>query len=134
MKIVTFALAILIFSAVASMVNALDIFNYKIYEPGYQINQSDVDGIYTIDEPQADTKQGILDKLSDAIGFEAIYSVVKVIGKALGMALNLGGLFKKYIPGVVGVQFAILINAITYFVYAWGGVQLWRKVSTKGME
>lgn len=116
------------------MFNTLDVFNYKIYEPGYTINQSDVDGIYEIDEPQIDTKQGILDKLSDAVGFESIYGVVKVIGKALGMALNIGGIVKQYIPGAVGEQFSILINAVTYFVYAWGGVQLWRKISTKGLE
>lgn len=134
MKIVTFALAILVFSAVASMMNTLDIFNYKIYETGYKINESEANAIYTIDEPTVDTKQGILDKISDAIGFESIYAIIKVIGKALGMALNLGGLFKEYVPGIVGVQFSILINAITYFVYAWGGIQLWRKVSTKGME
>lgn len=134
MKIATFALAVLIFSAVVTMFNALDIFNYKVYEPGYTINQSDVDGIYEIDEPIADTKQGLLDKVADAIGFEAIYSIIKVIGKALGMALNIGGLFSQYIPGVVGEQLSILVNAVTYFVYAWGGVQLWRKVSTKSME
>lgn len=134
MKIVTFALAILIFSAVATMFNALDIFNYKIYEPGYNISESEANAIYTIDEPTVDTKQGVIDKISDAIGFESIYAIIKIIGKALGMALNLGGLFKEYVPGVVGMQFSILINAVTYFVYAWGGIQIWRKISTKGME
>jgi hypothetical protein len=134
LKIVTFALAILIFSAVATMFNALDIFNYKIYEPGYNISESEANAIYTIDEPTVDTKQGVIDKISDAIGFESIYAIIKIIGKALGMALNLGGLFKEYVPGVVGMQFSILINAVTYFVYAWGGIQIWRKISTKGME
>lgn len=134
MRIATFALAVLVFSAVVTMFNTLDVFNYKVYEPGYTINRSDADGIYEIEEPQVETKQGVLDKVADVVGFEAIYNIWKVVKKALGMALNIGGLVSQYVPGDVGEQFAILINAVTYFVYAWGGVQLWRKVSSKNMD
>lgn len=136
MKIISFAIAVMVFTAVVVLFNTLGIFDQKMYadtvnQPSMQNESS---GIFEVDSSSLTDKGGITDQIADALGFEAMFKIISVVGKALGIALNLGGLFAQYIPGVVGAQMAILINALTYFVYAWGGVQLWRKVSTKGMD
>ncbi len=136
MKIVSIAVAVMVFTAVVIMFNTLNIFDQKTYvDPINQINmQGEASGIFEVDSPSVSDKEGITDQIADALGFEALFKIIDVVKKALGIALNLGGLFAQYVPGVVGEQMAILINALTYFVYAWGGVQLWRKVSTKQMD
>lgn len=134
MRIITFALAILIFSGVAAMMNGFGIFNYKIYEPGAKINQSDVNDILIINEPTVDTKPGILEQLADSLGFEWLYKAGKVIWRAIDMGIHFGDTITQYVPGVVGEAFATLFYSVALFIGAWGGVQLWRKVSSKGME
>lgn len=134
MRIVTFALWAIIFSGVAVMMNGLGIFDYKVYEPGYNVSESDVDGIFQIEEPVVDTKQGVLDKLADSLGFEWLYNGARLIWKAIDMGIHFGDTITQYVPGVVGEAFATLFYSVSLFLGAWGGIQIWRKISTKGME
>ena len=134
MKVYQIALALLIFSAVTSVVNEIGIFNYKIYEGGYQVNQSDADSIYQIDNEGVASKESWTDSLADTLGVGWALKAAQVIRKTLSLALNLGSLFTMYVSGAVGESFKIMFNTVTYFIYAWGGIQLWRKVSSKGMD
>ncbi|MDP1615215.1 MAG: hypothetical protein Q8L68_05400 [Methylococcales bacterium] len=131
MKVYQIALALLIFSATTTMINELGIFNYKLYEAGYQVNQSDADSIYQVDQSGIASKESWTDQLADTLGISWVLKAAQVIYKTLSLALNLGSLFTMYVPGTVGDSFKILFNTVTYFIYAWGGVQLWRKVSSK---
>lgn len=136
MKVLSVALALLIFSATVALFNDLGVFNHKVYEPGYNVNQSQVDDIYEIDQttPTIDTKEGLTDRVADMFGLGGILRIINVVLNTLKLAVNLGSLFNIYVPGDVGAAFAALFNVITYFIYGWGGVQLWRKVSSKGMD
>ncbi len=134
MKVYQIALALLVFSALTTMINELGIFNYKVYEAGYQVNQSDADSIYQVDNEGINSKESWTDKLADTLGVNWVLEAAEVISKTLGLALNLGSLFTQYVGGEVGTQFKVLFNTITYFIYAWGGIQLWRKVSSKQMD
>lgn len=133
MKIFVIAVALLIFSGVTTIYNESGIFNSKLYEPGYNVSQSEIRGIYEIDPAgTVDSKEGIIDKIAG--GFEFSLKIIGIVWKTLGLATNLGSLFTQYVPGDIGIKFGLLITTITWFLYAWGGVQLWQKISSKTMD
>ena len=133
MKIYAIAIALLLFSGIITLFNDLNLFNQKMYEPGYNVSQSEANGIYQIDAGNSiESKEGWMDKIGG--GIDLGWKIILIVYHTLSLGLNLGGLFEKYVPGSVGQGFGTLITAATYFVYAWGGIQIWRKVSTKGME
>ncbi len=133
MKIFAIAIALLIFSSIVSLYNELGIFDQKQYDPGFTVNQEDVSNIYQV-ESGGDIKSSSswIDDITGGVGF--LIKIRGMVWKTLGITFNLGGVFGQYVPGAVGVQVGILINVLTYFVYAWGGIQLWQKVSTKNMD
>ena len=135
MKIYEFALLILILSAVSGFYNAMGVFDYQYEEVNVAVNETEIDTIYEIDmEGNIKTDEMLLEDSGDANGFSFILKTMSVISNALGMALNLGGVVQSYIGGVIGYEIALLINGLTYFVYGWGGLQLYRRVSTRDME
>lgn len=115
------------------MYNELGVFDQKLYDPGYTVSQDEANGIYLVDVGDAaESKEGWLDKIEG--GIDLGLKLITIIYHTLSLGLNLGSLFEVYVPGTVGQQFGLLFTAVTYFVYAWGGVQLWRKVSSKTMD
>ena len=134
MKIYVIALAIFIFSNMVSIYNDLGIFGEKPYEPGlHNISQSEVSDIYLVNSGgEAKTSSSWIDDITGGLGF--IAKLMGMVWKMLINAVNLGAVFKEYVPGAVGILMGDLITAVTYFVYAWGGIQLWQKISTKGMD
>ena len=134
MKIYVIALAIFIFSNMVSIYNDLGIFGEKPYEPGlHNINQSEASDIYLIEAGgEAKTSSLWIDDTTGGLGFVA--KLMGMVWKMLINAVNLGAVFKEYVPGVVGMLMGDLISAVTYFVYTWGGLQIWQKISTKGMD
>ena len=134
MKIYVIAIALMIFSGMVGVYNDLGIFGSKTYDPGLtNISQTEVTEIYNIDSGgSVKSSSTWIDDITGGFGF-----VIKIMGmawKLLGNAFNLGSVFSQYVPGVVGEEIGLLITAITYFVYAWGGIQLWQKVSSKYMD
>lgn len=135
MKIYEFALLILILSAVSGFYNTMGIFDYQYEEINVAVNETEIDTIYEIDmEGNIKTDDMLLENSGDANGFSFILKTMSVVSNALGMALNIGGVCQSYIGGVIGYEIALLINGLTYFVYGWGGLQLYRRVSTRDME
>lgn len=135
MKIYVIAIALMIFSGIVGIYNDLGIFgSNKLYEPGMDnIDQSEVTEIYQPDSGgSVKSSSTWVDDITGGIGF-----ILKIMGmswKLLSNAFNLGSIFSQYVPGVVGEQIGLLITTVTYFVYAWGGIQLWQKVSSKNMD
>lgn len=134
MKIYAIAIALMIFSGMVGIYNDLGVFGTKTYDPGMDnINQTEVTQIYQVGSDESVKSSSTwIDDITGGFSF-----VVKIMGmawKLLGNAFNLGSVFSQYVPGVVGEQIGLLITAITYFVYAWGGIQLWQKVSSKSMD
>ncbi len=134
MKIYVIAIGLMIFSGVVGIYNDLGIFEGKTYEPGlHNVSQSDITQIYNPGtNGEVKSSSTWIDDITGGLGF-----VIKIMGmawKLLGNAFNLGSVFSQYVPGVVGEQIGLLITSITYFVYAWGGIQLWQKVSSKSMD
>lgn len=140
MKIYQIALGLLVFSAVATLFNEVGIFPIDVLHTGAVANASDVDQIYEIDESGGDvktastteTKSSILSDIAD-IGGGLIYFVT-VIWKTLKLSLGLGSLVEMYFPGTVGEALGTMITGISYFIYGWGGMQIFRKVSSKTMD
>jgi len=135
MKIYEIALLVLILSGVSSFFNAVGVFDYQFDEINVEVDESQIDKIYEVDaNGSIKTDEMLLEDSGDAFGFGFILSSMAVILNALGMALNIGGVIHGYIPGVIGYEIGLLVNGLTYFVYGWGGLQLYRKVSTRDME
>lgn len=134
MKVYQYALFLLIFSAVATLFNEVGLFPVDVLHTGAAVNQSDVNEIMEIDSSggTVETAPTIIDQVAD-IGGGLIF-FAKVIWKTLGLALTLGSLVSMYFPGSVGTALGAMVYGITYFIYGWGGMQLYRKVSTKGMD
>ena len=133
MKIYVFALMILLFSGLVTVFNHLGILNQKLYEPGYNVNQSEANGIFQVDSSNTiDDKSDWFDQFAG--GFAFTLKTIGIVWKGLGLALNLGALVTKYVPGPVGLSIGVFVTAITYFIYAWGGVQLWKKISSKLLD
>ena len=136
MKIYVIALAVLLFSLVVTLYNDLGIFNQKLYDPKVA-NQtsisSDASGIFQVDDSYSvESKQGWLDKIEG--GLDIGWKLIIITYHTLVTATFLGSIFEQYVPGVVGQKFGTLITIITDVVLAWGGIQLWRKISSKGMD
>ncbi len=136
MKIYVIAIAVMLFSAVVTLYNDLGIFNTKLYEPKVtnvtQIS-TDASGIFQIDDSNAvESKSGWLDKIEG--GLDIGWKLIQITWHTLITATFLGSLFQEYVPGVVGQKMGALITVITDIVLAWGGIQLWRKISSKGMD
>lgn len=135
MKLTSLALAVLVFSSVVVFVNAVGLFDYKVYEPGYQIDQDEADGVFEIVDSSTQVEEkSMLDSIASTLGFEWFLKMIGYVKKLLGFALNIGGLFQQYVPGIVGEQFAILINGVVYFCYVWAAIQIFLKVSGKNTE
>ena len=134
MKIYVIALAVFVFSNMVSIYNDLGIFGEKAYEPGlHNISESEVNDIFLVESGgNVKTSSSWIDDITGGLGFLA--KLMDMVCKMLINAVNLGGVFSEYVPGVVGELIGGLITAVTYFVYAWGGIQLWQKVSTKNMD
>jgi hypothetical protein len=133
LKIYVIAISLLIFSGVVTLYNELGIFDQKMYEPGYTVNQSDISSVYQVSSGgDVKSSSNWIDDITGGLGF--IAKIMGMVWKLLGNALNFGSLFTQYVPGVVGEQIGLFITTITYFVYAWGGIQLWQKVSSKNMD
>ena len=132
MKIIGIVIAILIFSATITLFNELNIFNQQIYEPAFSIPKDDVESVFKVDGAVQETSSGIGGTIVSLV--ESTIGFMYLLGNTFAIALNLGGLFSTFIPGVVGQQIALVINGIVYFVYLIGGIQAWRKISTKGMD
>ncbi len=131
MKIYVIALTVMLFSGVVGIYNDLGIFGEKPYNPELtNISKSDV-------EMFAPTNSGKVSGgiWNDIMGIPGmVVGVLGLVWKLLGNAFNLGGIFSQYIPGVVGTQIGLLVTATTWVIYAWGAIQLYLKVSSKGME
>lgn len=134
MKVYQFALGLLIFSAVATLFNEVGLFPVDVLHTGATVNQVDINQIMEIDSTggTVETAPSIIDQVAD-IGGGLIF-FAKVIWKSLLLALTIGSLVMDYFPGSVGVALGSMVYGITYFIYGWGGMQLFRKVSTKGMD
>jgi len=134
MKIYVIALAIFIFSNMVGIYNDLGIFNEKQYTPGLNnLSQSEVQEVFKVESGgNVKSSSSWLDDLTGGLGF--IAKIMGMVWKMLINAVNLGSVFSQYVPGVVGSSVGLMITAITYFVYAWGGIQLWQKVSSKNMD
>lgn len=134
MKIYQYALFILIFSSVATLINDLGFLPVDILHPGAVVNQSDVNEIIEIDSTGGTIENSptIINQLADLGG--GLLFFAKVIWKSLGLALTLGSVVSMYFPGSVGVSLGAMVYGITYFIYGWGAMQLFRKVSTKWMD
>ena len=133
MKLSSIAMLVLIFSGVVAFFSALDVFNYEYNAPGYEINQSEVSGIFEVTEPMVEEKS-VLDSIFSSIGLGFVPEMLHYAQKIFGYAINMGGLVQQYVPGDVGVHLGTLVNAITYFVYVWGAIQIFLKVSGKSLE
>ena len=132
MKIYVIAIALMIFSGMVGIYNDLGIFEDKPYEPKLtNISQSEVTEIYKPDS-NGEVSGGIINDIMGIPGM--VYKIMSMAWKLLGNAFNLGAVFAQYVPGVVGTQVGLLITTLTWVVYAWGGIQLWQKVSSKSMD
>ncbi len=134
MKIYEIAIALMIFSGLVGIYNDLGVFDAKQYDPGMaNVSQSDIEEIYKPDSSgEVKSSSTWVDDITG--GFNFVIKIMGMAWKLLGNAFNLGGIFSQYVPGEVGSQIGLLITTITYFVYAWGGIQLWQKVSSKSMD
>ena len=133
MKIYEFALIVLIFSGTVTLFNTLGVFDYNVKEQGFNITETQAQGIYQVSASNdVDDKDGWYDKIEG--GVEFAFKMVGFITNALGLGVNIGGIFYDYIPNSVGLALNVLITGISWFVYAWGGLQLWRRFSTKGVD
>ena len=133
MKIYSFALKVLIFSAVVTLFNSLGILDHNLNKLDYNITDEQSQGIYQIGaDSEIDSKDGWYDKIESGIDF--VMKLMSMAANALSLGLNIGGIFYYYIPNQVGLALNILITGLSYFVYAWGGFQLWRRFSTKGID
>jgi len=133
MKIVDLAITVLIFSATVTLVNTLGLFDYNVAPIDVEMTQDQAQGVYRIGSTGSiDSTSSWYDQIGD--GFEFIWKLMEFAGSALWMGLNIGGVFEKYVPGVVGESLSIFITGISYFFYAWGGFQIWRRFSSKGSD
>jgi len=133
MKIYEFALLVLIFSGTVTLFNTLGIFDYNIQEQGYNITQEQAQGVYQVGtSSDVDSKEGWFSKLEGGIEFGI--QIVSFVSNALILGANIGGIFYQYIPNNVGLALNVMITGISWFLYAWGGFQIWRRFSTKGVD
>jgi len=133
MKIYEFALLVLIFSGTVTLFNTLGIFDYNIQEQGYNVTQEQAEGIFQVGNSEdIDSTDGWFSKLESGVEFGI--QIVSFIANALTMGANIGGIFYQYIPNDVGLALNVLITGLSWFVYAWGGMQLYRRFSSKGVD
>lgn len=137
MKIYQIALGLLIFSAVATVFNEIDLFPVDILHTGAVVNHTDVNNIYEVTNTgksgsEVQSQVTILDQIADLGG--GLIFFVTLIWKTLSLALGLGGLISMYFPGTVGESLGTMITGITWFLYGWGGMQIFRKTSSKWMD
>lgn len=134
MKIYELAIALMIFSGMVGVYNDLGVFNAKQYDPGMDnVSQTEIQEIYKPDTSgEVKSSSTWIDDITG--GFSFLVKIMGLAWKLLSNVFNLGSIFSQYVPGIVGEQIGSLITAITYFVYAWGGIQLWQKVSSKSMD
>jgi len=133
MIIYKLAIAIFIFSSMVGVYNDLGIFEARAYEPGlHNISESDIEEIYKPDTSGEVESGGLINDIMGIPGF--LYKLLGLAWTLLANAFSLGSIFSQYVPGVVGERIGLIITAVTYFVYAWGGIQLWQKVSSKQMD
>lgn len=133
MKIYEFALLVLIFSGTVTLFNTLGIFDYNIQEQGYNITEEQAQGIYQVGaSSDIDTNEGWLSKLEGGVEFGI--QIVSFMANALVLGTNIGGIIYQYIPNSVGLALNVLITGLSWFVYAWGGMQLYRRFSSKGVD
>ena len=134
MKVYQIAITILILSSVATLFNELHLLPVDIFSPGAVVNTDTIDQSMDVDVSGGtiETSSSIVDMVSDIGG--GLIDFVMVILKTLQLALTLGSVFSYYFPGPVGAALSVMIYGITYTIYGWGGMQLYRKVSTKGMD
>lgn len=134
MKVYQIAITILILSSVATLFNELHILPKDIFNPGAVVNTNTIDQSMDVDVSGGtiETSSSIVDMVSDIGG--GLIDFVMVILKTLKLALTVGSVFSHYFPGPVGTALSVMIYGITYTIYGWGGMQLYRKVSTKGMD
>ncbi len=132
MKIYEIAIGLMIFSLMVGVYNDLGVFNSKPYDPG-MANVS-ISEIENLNKPGTDGNI-ISTAVNDIMGIPSfIFKIMGMAWKLLSNAVSLGSIFKEYVPGVVGIQIGDMITTITWIVYAWGGIQLWQKVSSKSMD
>jgi len=133
MKIYEFALLVLIFSGTVTLFNTLGIFDYNIQEQGYNVTQEQAEGIFQVGtSSDIDSNAGWFSKLEGGVEFGI--QILSFLANALSMGANIGGIFYQYIPNSVGLALNVLITGLSWFVYAWGGMQLWRRFSSKGVD
>lgn len=137
MRIIDIALFVLILGVVTTFLNisgGID-HNYEELDINTSQIESDTGSIFEIDTSESvETKESLKDKLLDWSGLDILPMIWNIIVNTLKLAFNLGGVIGGWIGGSIGAQFAIVINVIVYFLYIIGGIQLWRKVSTRGMD
>jgi len=133
MKIYEFALLVLIFSGTVTLFNTLGIFDYNIQEQGYNVTEEQAQGIYQVGaSSDIDSNDGWFSKLEGGVEFGI--QIVGFVANALVLGANIGGIFYQYIPNSVGLALNVMITGISWFLYAWGGFQIWRRFSTKGVD
>jgi len=133
MKIYEFAILILIFSGVVTFFNTLEIFDYNIQKTGYNVTQDQAEGIFQVGaSSDIDSNEGWFAKLEGGVEFGI--QIISFMANALSMGANIGGIFYQYIPNSVGLALNVLITGLSWFVYAWGGMQLYRRFSSKGVD
>jgi len=133
MKIVELAIIVIIFSGTVTLFDTLGIFNYSMAPVDVGPTEDQATGIYQIGNAGGiDSKQSWYEQVEN--GIEFVFKLMTFAASALSMGLNIGSIFEKYIPGVVGSSLSTLITGISWFFYAWGGFQIWRRFSTKGAD
>jgi len=133
MKIVELAVIVVIFSGVVALFNTLGIFNYDMAPIETGLTEQQATGIYQIGNAGGiDSKASWYDQVEN--GVEFVFKLMTFAASALSMGLNIGSIFEKYIPGIVGSSLSTLITGISWFFYAWGGFQIWRRFSSKGAD
>jgi len=133
MKIVELAIIVIIFSGTVTLFDTLGIFNYNMAPIETGLTEEQATGIYQIGNTGGiDSKESWYDQVEN--GIEFVFKLMTFAASALHMGLNIGSIFEKYIPGIVGSSLSTLITGISWFFYAWGGFQIWRRFSTKGAD
>jgi len=133
MKIYEFALLVLIFSGTVTLFNTLGLFDYNLQEQGYNVTQEQAEGIFQVGtSSDIDSNAGWFSKLESGVEFGI--QILSFLANALSMGANIGGIFYQYIPNSVGLALNVLITGLSWFVYAWGALQLYRRFSSKGVD
>lgn len=135
MKIHQIGLLLLIFSASMVFFNTTGVFYIYMDDPGLTNKtamEQQMEGIYEI--PANDSAAGKMDTQSGLDLVDLAGGTLTIFWNMANTTIHLGSIVEESIGGTVGHEFRILIDTITLFVILWGGFQIVRKFSSKGVD